>query len=128
MTTPGIRPERVADQIRAALGELLAREVHDPGVGFLTITEVRVTADLRLARVYYSALGDDRRRADAARALVRATPFLRRPVAARLRLRRAPELEFRADDSLDRQARIEELLRELHAADAAPATRDPSDE
>jgi ribosome-binding factor A len=129
MPTPGVRPERVADQIRVELGELLAREVKDPGVGFITITGVRVTADLQIARVYYSALGDAARRAEAARALARATPFLRRQIAARLRLRRAPELEFRPDDSLDRAERIEAILREIHgAAPEAPGDPEQSDE
>lgn len=128
MTAPGVRPERVADQIRTELGDLLAREVKDPGIGFVTITEVRVTANLQFARVYYSALGDERRREEASRALKRATPFLRRRIAERLRLRRAPELDFRSDDSLDRQARIEEILRELHAAEPAPEPPDGSDD
>jgi ribosome-binding factor A len=113
----GARPDRVADQIRAELASLLSREVKDPGIGFVTITSVRVTADLQLARVHYSVLGDEAARKQTARALDRALPFLRRQIAARLRLRRAPELAFHFDDSLDRQDRIEELLREIHAAD-----------
>ena len=55
----GSRPERVGDQIRAELSALLAREVKDPGIGFVTVTGVRVTADLQLARVYYTAMGDE---------------------------------------------------------------------
>lgn len=125
----GARPDRVADQIRAGIAELLARHVKDPGIGFVTITSVRVTADLQLARVYYSALGDEAARTQTKRALERALPFLRRQIASRLRLRRAPELEFHFDDSLDRQDRIEELLREIHAADRPPgAPPDDTDE
>lgn len=116
----GARPERVADQIRAEIARLLTREVKDPGIGFVTITSVRVTADLQLARVYYSSLGDEAARKQTKRALDRALPFLRRQIAQRLRLRRAPELAFHFDDSLDRQDRIEEVLREIHAADQPP--------
>jgi len=126
----GSRPDRVGDQIRAELSTLLARTVRDPGIGFITLTTVRVTTDLQLARVYYTVLGDDRARRDTGRALVRATPFLRRQVAARLGLRRAPELVFQYDESLDRQERVEQLLRELHAdAEAAepPADDEPHD-
>lgn len=113
----GSRPERVGDQIRAELTDLLARHVKDPGIGFITITGVRVTADLQIARVQYSSLGDPQARRQTARALDRATPFLRRQIAARLRLRRVPELMFHFDDSLDRQERIEQILREIHAGD-----------
>ena len=55
----GSRPARVADQIRSEIATLLAREVHDPGIGFVTLTRVQVTPDLQQARVYYTALGDD---------------------------------------------------------------------
>jgi ribosome-binding factor A len=123
----GSRPARVADQIRTELAELLARAVKDPGIGFVTITGVRVTADLQLARVQYSALGDEKARQQTARALQRALPFLRRQVATRLQLRRAPELTFHFDDSLDRQDRIEEILREIHAAETPAPETDPAD-
>jgi ribosome-binding factor A len=126
----GSRPDRVGDQIRAELSTLLARSVKDPGIGFVTLTTVRVTADLQLARVYYTVLGDERARRDTARALVRATPFLRRQVAARIRLRRAPELVFQYDESLDRQERVERLLREIHGDTEAvepPVDDEPHD-
>ncbi len=123
----GARPDRVADQIRVEITELLAREVKDPGIGFVTVTSVRVTADLQLARVYYSVLGDESARKQTKRALDRALPFLRRQIASRVRLRRAPELVFHYDDSLDRQDRIEALLREIHAADHPPGTEPPDD-
>ena len=71
----GSRPDRVADQIRGELALLLAREVHDPGIGFVTITRVQMTPDLQQARVYYTALGDDNGREEPARALGRAARF-----------------------------------------------------
>jgi len=111
----GSRPDRVADQIRGELGELLAREVHDPGIGFVTITRVQVSADLQQARVFYTALGDERARRNSERALHRASPFLRRQIGARLRLKRVPELQFLYDESIAGQDRIERLLNEIHA-------------
>jgi ribosome-binding factor A len=120
----GSRPDRVADQLRGEIGQLLAREVHDPGIGFVTITRVQVTPDLQQARIYYTALGDDKARRDSARALHRAAPFLRRQVGARLRLRRVPELTFLYDESIAGQDRIEQLLKDLHASDAEHAQDD----
>ncbi len=111
----GHRPDRVGDQIRAEMSELLAREVHDPGIGFVTFTEVKVTAALQIARVYYTALGDAAARRSTERALRRAAPFLRRQIGHRLRLRRVPELEFVYDESIERQDRIEQLIRDMHA-------------
>jgi ribosome-binding factor A len=120
----GYRPDRVADQLRAELGELLAREVHDPGVGFVTLTRVQLTPDLQLARVYYTALGDAARRRATARALERATPFLRHQIGRRLRLRRVPEIEFVFDEGVGRQERVEQLLQEWHRqTDARPPER-----
>ena len=113
----GSRPDRVADQIRSELATLLVREVHDPGIGFVTLTRVQVSADLQLARVLYTALGDDKARATSGRALERAAPFLRRQLGSRLRLKRTPELRFVYDDSIAGQDRIEQILSELRAAD-----------
>ena len=111
----GYRPDRVADQIRQELSELLTRgEVHDPGIGFITLTRVQVSPDLQMARVFYTTLGDSKARRDTARALERATPFFRRQIGSRLRLRRVPELEFRFDESIAHQDRIEQILRDLH--------------
>ena len=100
---------------------MIAREVHDPGVGFVTITRVAVTPDLQQARVYYTALGDEKARRGSDRALGRAAPFLRRQLGARLRLKRAPEIEFVYDESIAGQDRIEQLLDQLRAADHAAA-------
>jgi ribosome-binding factor A len=114
----GSRPDRVADQLRSELALLLAREVHDPGIGFITLTRVRVSPDLGSARVSYTVLGDAKARTESARALERAAPFLRRQIGSRLRLKRAPELRFIYDESIAGQDRIEQLLSELHEAGA----------
>jgi ribosome-binding factor A len=111
----GSRPDRVADQIRGELASLLARDVHDPGIGFVTLTRVTVTPDLSLARVQYTALGDDKARAATERALERAAPYLRRQIGSRLRLKRTPELRFVYDESIAGQDRIEQILNDLRA-------------
>jgi ribosome-binding factor A len=120
------RSERLGEQIRAEASAVLAREVHDPGVGFITLTRVRVTADLQLARIYYTTLGDAAARRTTERALGRVMPFVRRQLGARLKLRRVPELQFVFDQSIADQARVEELLQEIHANDrtTAHATED----
>jgi ribosome-binding factor A len=87
--------------------------VHDPGVGFVTLTRVKVSPDLQLARVYYTTMGDDKARRETARALERVTPFLRRQIASRIRLRRVPELRFEFDRSVEHQERIERILLDL---------------
>jgi ribosome-binding factor A len=123
----GSRTDRVADQIRSELGQLLAREVHDPGIGFVTITRVQVSPDLQQARVFYTSLaqGDEaKERRESERALGRAAPFLRRHIGSRLRLKRVPELKFVYDESIAGQDRIEQLLNELHAAERGTAQPD----
>jgi ribosome-binding factor A len=109
----GSRASRVGDQIRAELAELLAREVHDPGIGFLTITHVKVSPDLQQARVFYTTIGDEKARKDSAKALQRATPFLKRHVGRRLQLKRVPELTWMFDDSIEKNDRIERILQGL---------------
>ena len=124
----GHRPDRVGEQIRETLGDLLSRgAVHDPGIGFITLTRVTVTSDLQIARVFYTSLGDPKSRKETAKALERATPFLRRQIGSRIQLRRVPELEFRFDESVGHQDRIEQILHELHDEDARRAAEPPVD-
>ena len=120
------RPTRVGDQIRVEISDLLARAVQDPGIGFLTVTHVKVTPDLQQARVYYTTMGDDRARRETQRALDRATPFLRRQLGGRLRLRRVPELQFFFDESIERQDRIERILQEIEAERSEAAATEGS--
>jgi ribosome-binding factor A len=125
---PSTRPSRVGDQLRAEISDLLARAVHDPGIGFVTITQVTVSPDLQVARAYYTTLGDERARRDTARALGRATPFLRRQIGSRLRLKRVPLLEFFFDESIERGDRIERILNEISAERGAAPAADVPDE
>jgi ribosome-binding factor A len=115
----GFRPNRVGDQIRAEITDILAREVHDPGLGFLTVTRVQMTPDLQIARTYYTTLGDPAARRRTAQALRRAAPFVRRQIGKRLRLRRVPEIGFVFDESIEQQDRIARLLNEIHEQAAA---------
>jgi ribosome-binding factor A len=109
----GSRPARIGEEIRQELADLLSREVRDPGIGFVTVTHVKVSADLQVARAYYTTLGDEAARRTTAKALERAKPFLRQRIAARVGLRRAPELAFQYDESIAREERIESLLQEI---------------
>jgi ribosome-binding factor A len=127
------RTIRLGEQIREEVSDILGREVRDPGIGFLTLTRVRVTDDLSQARVYYTMLGDPAERKKTARALERAVPFIRRSLAERLHVRRMPELAFEFDQSVAHQARVEELLEEIkrqdleRAAAAAAGDSPPQD-
>ena len=109
----GARPERVGEAIRQELSIILQRDVHDPGIGFVTLTRVKVSPDLQVVRVYYTVIGDEKARKDTAKALGRATPFLRRQIGDRVRLRRVPELHFQYDENIEKQDRIEKILLDL---------------
>jgi ribosome-binding factor A len=124
---PPSRQTRVGDQMREELADLIAREVHDPGIGFLTVTHVKVSPDLQQARVYYTTMGDEKARKETRKALDRAKPFLRRLVGQRLRLRRVPELDFFFDESVEKQDRIERILQDLDAERAATPPTGESD-
>lgn len=107
---------RLNELIRDELAELLHREVKDPGLeAMISITEVAVSPDLSVARVYVSVLADEERQVAVLKRLRHAAGFLRREVSRRLHLRRAPDLDFRLDPSLARGARILELLREIES-------------
>ena len=109
----GSRPERIGEEIREELSTLLVREVHDPGIGFVTLTRVKVSPDLQMARVFYTVMGDEKAQKATAAALLRATPFLRRHIGARIRLRRMPEIRFEFDKGVENQDRIERILMDL---------------
>ncbi len=113
MQRPGSRAERIADQLKDQVTQLLAFEVKDPAIGLLTVTHVKLTSDLGLAHVYYTLVGDDTERRRTARALDRATPFVRRRLAEDMNMRRAPEVRFHYDEDLERQERVATLLREI---------------
>lgn len=122
------RVERVAEQLREEVSQILATEVADPGVGLVTVSRVKVTPDLSLARVYWTLLGDASERKKTTAALKRAAPFVRHLLAERLSLRRVPEVHFQFDEGLAAHARVEEILHALHEEEAAreQAPTDPA--
>jgi ribosome-binding factor A len=116
----GDRPARVGERIREELSILLLRKVRDPGLASVTITDVSVTPDLKIAHVNYSALVGPEERKAVAQALRRSEGFLRRELGKVLGLRYAPELLFHYDDSFDRGARIDEILRGIAGGKEEP--------
>jgi ribosome-binding factor A len=111
------RPERVAAMIQELLGEVFARGMRDPRIGLVTITGVKMSPDLREARVYWTVHGDAAQREQTAKGLDNARGYLRRHIAAELKLRVVPDLHFEYDEAIDRGERIEQLLRQVHDED-----------
>lgn len=112
------RQARLADRIRVLIAQRLEKGLRDPRLGFVTITDVRVTGDLQHASVFYTVLGDEKERDDTAAALTAATGMLRSEVGRGLGVRLTPTLEFIPDAIPDNAGHIEDLLREAHTRDA----------
>jgi len=113
MTTHS-RPERVGQEIQAAIGDLLARGMlRDPRIGYITITGVKVSPDLRVARVFYSMIGTEQERADTQKGLEAAKSYVRREVTSVVNLRVSPEIFFTFDESVGEGDKIDRLLREV---------------
>lgn len=121
----GFKQDRVAGRIRIILSELLLREVADPRLYNITITEVELDPELQYARVYVNALGDEERQSEIMLGLEHAKGFLRREVGSRVRLRKTPELHFIWDTRLERVERINEILSGL---DIPPEEEGPNDD
>lgn len=109
------RMRRVDEAIRQVIGEVVAGELKDPRVGFVTVTDVRTSADLSHARVYVSVLGDEPAREATLAGLRSAHGYMQRRVASELRLKRTPTLDFIYDETTDRAMRLEALLDESEA-------------
>jgi len=120
------RNERVAEELRGVLAEAI-REVRDPLVGFVTLTGVDLSPDLRQARVYVSRLGTEADRDAAVSALNHAVAFLRHAVATRARLRYTPALRFVSDATIERGSRVEAIIQEFRGASDADSSNDPDD-
>ncbi len=110
---PYQRSERVGDQIRRELAEVLRTEVKDPRIGFVSLTEVIVSADLKQAKVYVSVYGTPDEEKDSMAGLQSATGYVRTLLRARLHLRRIPEIVFLLDDSIARGAQINASIASL---------------
>lgn len=107
------RTEKVQKLAREILGELI-QKLKDPRIGFATVTAVRISADLRYARVLVSVLGKDEERSATMAGLRSATPYLRGELGRQMRMKYLPELTFELDTSTDRAERVEHLLKEIH--------------
>lgn len=108
------RPGKVGGAIREEISRMLLREIKDPRIGFVTITKVTVSKDLRFVKVYFSVLGDQSAREESLKGLNSAKGFMRRELGRRLRLRYVPDIAFSFDASLDHMGRLSELIRQIH--------------
>src|SRR5918993_557820 len=116
------RVERVAEQVREEVSQILATELSDPRIGLVTVTRVKVTPDLSLARIYWTMMGDATQRKQTAKALARAAAYVRHLLSTRMTLRRSPEVQFLFDQSIAAQDRVEQILQELKQEES---TRQP---
>ncbi|ETI70328.1 30S ribosome-binding factor RbfA [Neobacillus vireti] len=114
------RANRVGEQMKKELGDIISRKIKDPRIGFVTVTDVEVTGDLQQAKVYISVLGDEEQRENTLKGLAKAKGFIRTEIGQRIRLRKTPEIIFEWDESIDYGNRIETLLHQLHTDDDKP--------
>lgn len=108
-----IRVHRVGEQIKKEMSQILQRELKDPRIGFVTVTDVEVTGDLQQAKVFITVYGDDEQKAETLNGLSKATGFIRSEIGKRVKLRHTPEIIFAFDESIEYGNRIESLLREI---------------
>lgn len=109
----GHRVNRVGEQMKKELGDIIGRKIKDPRIGFVTVTDVEVTGDLQQAKVFISVLGDETQKENTLKALAKARGFIRTEIGQRIRLRKTPEIIFEFDQSIDYGNRIETLLHQV---------------
>jgi ribosome-binding factor A len=119
------RPERVAEQVREEIVQIVGYELEDPRVASVTVTDVRMSDNLREAKIFVTVMGTDAEALKALRALQNAAPYVRRQLATNLSLRHAPQINFVRDTIEERAARVDDLLREI-THDDSPAPADTS--
>jgi ribosome-binding factor A len=112
---PYKRSERLGELVLAEISNLIAREIKDPRIGFVTFTRIDMSEDLRHAKVFTSIMGSAAEKARALQGLTSATGYIRRHLGRALHLRYTPELTFLIDESLEQGAKIAQILRQLHA-------------
>ncbi|HZG61048.1 MAG TPA: 30S ribosome-binding factor RbfA [Anoxybacillus sp.] len=108
-----LRAARVGEQMKKELSDIINRKLKDPRIGFVTVTDVRVTGDLQQAKVYISVLGDEEQRQNTLKGLAKAKGFIRSEIGQRIRLRKTPEIYFEIDESIDYGNRIESLIKQI---------------
>lgn len=112
-----LRPERVQEALRQEISRIVLGDIKDPRIGFLTITKVELTKDLRYAKVYFSVLGGGKEKALALKGLNSAKGYIKGMVADRIKLRLVPEISFRIDESIEHTEEIYELLKRVKKKD-----------
>ncbi|HEY2420906.1 MAG TPA: 30S ribosome-binding factor RbfA [Neobacillus sp.] len=111
------RANRVGEQMKKELSDIIGRKIKDPRIGFVTVTDVEVTGDLQQAKAYISVLGDEEQRENTLKGLAKAKGFIRSEIGQRIRLRKTPEITFEFDESVDYGNKIETLIHQLHHED-----------
>lgn len=119
------RSERISDQMKQEIADILMRKIKDPRIGFVTVTDVEVADDLRNAKVFVSVYGGDEEKKASLQGLKSAEPFIRSELGKRMRMRFIPEILFRFDATVERGAHIMELLRSI---EEQKDKKDPADE
>ena len=122
------RTERLGEEIREEVALLIAGELKDPRIGFVTVTRVEVTPDLRTARIYVGVLGTEKQRTTSLAGLKQGAGFLRRALGRTLRLRYTPELVFQYDEGLEASDRVAKLLAEIGSSPTAAPAENPEDD
>lgn len=113
-----LRAERVAEQMKKEIAQILQDELKDPRIGFVTVTAVELSNDLQHAKVYVSIYGTEQEKKQTLEALARATGFVRREIGRRIKLRLTPEIVFKFDESIEHGDRIARLLSQIKAEEA----------
>lgn len=118
------RADRVADLIKVEISDILLKMIRDPRIGLVTITGVKMTDDLRFAKVFFLEMGKDSLSEDTASGLQKAKGFLKRELGKRLKLRYVPDISFHYDPSFAYGNRIEKLIAEIHTEEETHAEED----
>jgi ribosome-binding factor A len=108
------RADRVAELIKAEVSDIITRKLNDPRVGFTSITSVNIGSDLHNAVIYVSVLGDEKQKVLTLRGLEHASNFIRHELGQRLQLRDVPEVHFKHDASIEKAAKVFEIINKLH--------------
>jgi len=119
------RVNRVSEQMKVELGDIIFQKVKDPRIGFVTVTDVEVTGDLQNATIYISVLGDESKKEATLKGLDKAKGFIRTEIGKRIRLRKTPEIEFKFDESIAYGSRIESLLSQVKVEPAVEPAVEP---
>lgn len=122
------RKDRVGDLLKREIAQIVQNQLKDPGLGFVTITGAKLSADLKQARIFYSVLGDEDSKKRTASALKRASGFIQNEVGRNLKLKYTPEVFFEFDGSVEYGAHIEELIERIHRTEGTEGQKEGQDQ